>query len=112
MDILIVMFAGVLLGNRFFPPKYKELNEKLQVVCTALLIFTMGVSMGQRENFLGDLASMGWVSFLFFLIPAAMSTVFVWHMVTVAFARMSSMLTGRPMTRLRPITAARFPARS
>ena len=67
MDILIVMFAGVLLGNRFFPPKYKELNEKLQVVCTALLIFTMGVSMG-------------WVSFLFFLIPAAMSTVFVFFL--------------------------------
>ena len=80
MVILIVMFAGVLLGNRFFPPKYKELNEKLQVVCTALLIFTMGVSMGQRENFLGDLASMGWVSFLFFLIPAAMSTVFVFFL--------------------------------
>ena len=40
----------------------------------------MGVSMGQRENFLGDLASMGWVSFLFFLIPAAMSTVFVFFL--------------------------------
>lgn len=80
MDILIVMFAGVLIGNRFFPPKYKKMNERLQVICTALLIFTMGISMGQRENFLRELASMGWISFLFFLFPAVVSTIFVYFL--------------------------------
>ena len=33
-----------------------------------------------------------------------------WQMVTVALRCMSSMATGRPMTRLRPTTAARFPS--
>ena len=80
MDILIVMFAGVLVGNRFFPEKYRQLNERLQTVCLALLIFTMGISMGQRDNFLQDLTSMGWISFLFFLIPAVISTIFVYFL--------------------------------
>ena len=80
MDILIVMFAGVLVGNRFFAEKYRQLNERLQTVCTALLIFTMGISMGQRDNFLQDLTSMGWISFLFFLIPAVISTIFVYFL--------------------------------
>ena len=35
-----------------------------------------------------------------------------WQTVTVASAAIRSMATGRPMTRLRPMTTARFPARS
>ncbi|HJC48435.1 MAG TPA: LysO family transporter [Candidatus Lachnoclostridium pullistercoris] len=80
MDILIVMLAGVLIGNRFFPPSCKKWNERLQVACTALLIFTMGISMGQRENFLQELSQLGLTSFLFFLFPAAVSTIFVYFL--------------------------------
>ena len=78
MDILIVMFAGVLLGNRFFPPKYKELNEKLQVVCTALLIFTMGVSLGSRPGFLDEMGTMGLDSLIFALVPILLSVAVVY----------------------------------
>ncbi|MFQ7289560.1 MAG: hypothetical protein ACLRPV_12065 [Lacrimispora saccharolytica] len=78
MDILLVMCVGVLISNRFFPEKYKRFNAKLQVVCTVLLIFCMGVTLGSRENFLQELGSLGWTSFLFYLIPAGFSLILVY----------------------------------
>ena len=75
MDILLVMCVGVLIGNRFFPEKYKRFNAKLQVVCTVLLIFCMGVTLGSRENFLQELGSLGLTSFL---IPAGFSLILVY----------------------------------
>lgn len=78
MDILLVMCVGLLIGNRFFPEKYKRLNAKLQVVCTVLLIFCMGVTLGSRENFLQELGSLGVTSFLFYLIPAGFSLILVY----------------------------------
>lgn len=77
MDILLVMCIGVLVGNRFFPDKYKKVNEKLQVLCTVLLIFCMGVTLGSRENFLQELGTLGGTSFLFFVIPAGFSLILV-----------------------------------
>lgn len=78
MDILLVMCVGVLIGNRWFPQKYKRANELLQVACTVLLIFCMGVTLGGRNNFLEELASMGAVSFLFFLFPVGFSLMLVY----------------------------------
>ena len=52
MDVILVMLAGVLIGAKWFPERFKKQNETLQVVCTALLIFSMGVMLGQRENHL------------------------------------------------------------
>lgn len=78
MDILLVMCVGVLIGNRWFPQKYKKANELLQVACTVLLIFCMGVTLGGRSNFLEELASMGAVSFLFFLFPVGFSLILVY----------------------------------
>ena len=80
MDILIIMLAGVVIGNRLFPRKYRKLNERLQVICTALLIFTMGITLGQRENFVEELLSLGFTSFLLFLIPAVCSTILVFFL--------------------------------
>ena len=37
-----------------FPVKWKHINELLQTVCTLLLIFSMGVLLGSRENFLAS----------------------------------------------------------
>ena len=77
MSILVVMFAGVLVGALVFPEKYKKHNELLQVVCTVLLIFSMGVMLGRREGFLQQLASMGLLSLLFAVASIAASTVLV-----------------------------------
>lgn len=77
MDILLVMCVGILIGNRFFSHKYKKVNENLQLICTILLIFSMGVTLGRRENFLQELNMLGWHSFIFFLVPSLFSLIIV-----------------------------------
>ncbi len=77
MDILIIMCLGMIIGNRFFPEKYKTINEKLQLVCTLILIFSMGRMLGSRENFLEELFSLGLTSFLFFAVPSIFSIILV-----------------------------------
>lgn len=84
MDILIVMCLGVLVGNRIFPRKGKKLNEYLQLLCTLLLIFSMGVMLGSKENFFQELASLGITSFLFFLVPTVLS-IFAVYFLTKRF---------------------------
>jgi len=66
MDILIIMGIGIFIGLKFFPDKYKKKNEKMQMVCTILIIFSMGVMLGRRENFLQEITSLGLTSFLYF----------------------------------------------
>lgn len=80
MDVILVMLAGVLVGAKVFPERHKAKNEVAQVACTALLIFSMGVMLGKRDNFLGELAELGLASFLCFLIPAVFSTILVYFL--------------------------------
>ena len=47
-------------------------------MCTLVLIFSMGVMLGQRDNFLQDLFSLGAASFLMFLVPTVVSIVVVY----------------------------------
>ncbi len=77
MYLIPVMCLGILIGRWIFPEKYKKLNERLQTVCTIILIFCMGVTLGSRDNFLGELKALGIQSFLFFLIPTALSVILV-----------------------------------
>ena len=76
--MILVMAAGMLVGAKVFPERHKAKNEIAQAACTALLIFSMGVMLGKRENFLGELAELGLTSFLCFLIPAALSIILVY----------------------------------
>ena len=78
MEILLVMCAGVLVGAKLFPRKYAKLNERLQAGCTVLLIFAMGVMLGRRENFLRELAQLGWKSLVLCLLPVAGSVALVY----------------------------------
>ena len=78
MYILVVMCAGVLVGRFLFPEKKKRANEYLQTACTAVLIFAMGISLGQKEHFFSELLSLGGDSILFFAIPTLFSIVFVY----------------------------------
>lgn len=59
MLILLIMAAGVLIGMRWFPPSLQKYNSMLQAVCTSLLIFSMGVSLGSRPEFFDELQSIG-----------------------------------------------------
>ncbi len=80
MDIILVMLVGMAVGHFLFPKSWKRANEILQLLCTLGLIFSMGVMLGRKENFLAELTSMGLVSFLFFLIPTAFSVLLVYFL--------------------------------
>ena len=73
MGILIVMCIGILVGRFLVSPRFKKGNEYVSILCTFILIFSMGVMLGKKENFLEELSSLGFSSFLFFLIPAGCS---------------------------------------
>ncbi len=77
MAALIFMIFGFAVG-RVFPIRYKVLNERIQLLCTLILIFMMGVGMGQKEGFFSGLLSLGLRSFLFFLIPTILSVAVVY----------------------------------
>ena len=77
MDILITMCIGMIVGNKLFPRRYKKTTENLQVLCTILLIFSMGVKLGKRENFIQEISILGWNSFIFFFIPSLFSLIIV-----------------------------------
>lgn len=66
MDIILVMCIGILVGRFLVPQGMKKLNEQISMCCTWLLIFAMGVMLGEREGFLEDLSMLGVRSFLFF----------------------------------------------
>ena len=80
MDIILVMLIGMAVGRLLVPEAWKNGNEKLQLLCTLCLIFSMGVMLGRKEHFLDELFSLGIVSFLFFLIPTALSVLLVYYL--------------------------------
>ncbi len=80
MDILIVMCIGILVGKFIPVGKGYGINGKLQLICTLLLIFSMGVMLGAKEDFTEQLLNLGLTSFLFFLIPTALSVLFVYYL--------------------------------
>ena len=78
MKIFIIMGIGILIGRFLMIGKLKKWNERLAMLCTLLLIFSMGVMLGQKENFISELSSLGLKSFLFFLIHTVVSNIFVY----------------------------------
>ena len=77
MITICVMCAGILVGKFLFSERFKKGNELLQTLCTVLLIFAMGVTLGQKEDLFDDLASLGLDSLLFFALPTAASILIV-----------------------------------
>lgn len=80
MDVILVMLLGVLVGATVFPVKGRKINEKLQLICTLTLIFSMGLMLGRRENFFGELLDMGLISFVAFFFPVLFSVIFVYFL--------------------------------
>lgn len=80
MLILALMAVGVLIGMKWFPLEHSKKNATFQIICTALLIFCMGVKLGARPNLLRELATIGWQSAIFSLIPIATSVLVVYFL--------------------------------
>lgn len=80
MDILIIMCIGILVGRLAFLRRLKKKNEYLSLLCTFVLIFSMGVMLGEKDNFFEELSTLGVTSFLFFLIPTVLSVLLVYYL--------------------------------
>ena len=80
MDILIVMCIGILFGRIIFIRKHKKTVEYISLTCTFILIFSMGVMLGSRENFFDELSKLGITSFLFFALPTLLSIILVYYL--------------------------------
>ena len=78
MITLCVMCLGIIAGRYFFSDKFKTANGLLQTICTVLLIFSMGVTLGKKDNFFDILLSLGFDSFLYFAFPTAISVILVY----------------------------------
>lgn len=72
------MSIGILIGFKWFPQKYNAINSKLQLICTAVLIFSMGVLLGNRPNFFKDIKELGFESIVIAIIPIVLSIIFVY----------------------------------
>ena len=77
MEAIVFMLIGFVTG-RVFPARYKTFNERVQLLCTLVLIFLMGVGLGQRDGFFSGLFNLGVKSFLFFLILTVLSVASVY----------------------------------
>lgn len=78
MLTIAVMCLGVLVGATVFPQKLKAWSSRLQTAATALLIFTMGVGLGSRPDFLSEVAEIGLESLVLAVVPAALSVAVVY----------------------------------
>lgn len=78
MIILLAIALGVIIGAKFFPIKLKKLNEKVQVILIALLIFAMGISLGNRENIAKELFTLGFDSLVLAILPMIFSALLVY----------------------------------
>ena len=78
MLILLLMALGMVIGWRRLPEKLRIVNGWLQYVCIAVLIFAMGVRLGNDPAFFENLLSLGGKSLLFAVLPIAGSVVLVW----------------------------------
>ena len=94
MDILIVMCVGILVGRLFRSGRIKKVNELLSLACTFILIFAMGGTLGQRENFVREFLSLGGASFLFFALPTFFSIVFVYILTRHFMGRRKNEING------------------
>lgn len=84
MFILLIMAIGFVVGYIFFPNKKLKISEVIQMVAIYLLIFTMGVILGQDDTFFEKLHTLGLYSFIFAIVTIIFS-VFVVYFLTLKF---------------------------
>ena len=80
MLILAIMAVGAVVGFFLFPDKKLKWSERIQFTCTYLLIFSMGVILGSRENFLEELLHLGFNSLVFAVVSIIFSVILVYFL--------------------------------
>lgn len=90
MLILAIMALGVVVGFFIFPDRKLKWCERGQLICTCLLIFSMGVLLGSRENFISELLAIGVKSLVLAIIPIAFSVAVVYFLTKRFFYKESN----------------------
>lgn len=83
MEIFVAMALGVLLGATIFPERLKGANATLTLASTGLLIFCMGADLGARDEFIGQLANVGFSSIMLCLGPVVLSIAAVYALTSL-----------------------------
>lgn len=78
MWILGFIVLGALIAWFLFPPAGLKWVSPALTAVTAVLIFTLGLSLGADESFFSNLASLGVKSVVFALVPMGFSIGAVW----------------------------------
>ncbi|WP_302486462.1 hypothetical protein [uncultured Megamonas sp.] len=87
MDFLIetlIMIVGVVVGycllkvNEHKRILVASLNNKVQLIAVALIIFIMGINLGSMENFAHKMITMGLQSLVFAILPTLFSVILVY----------------------------------
>ncbi len=79
-----IMIAGICMGYVFLKcrqkvqKKIRYVNDKLQLICVALIIFVMGINLGSMENFVAKMLNMGIKSLIFAIVPTFLSIIIVY----------------------------------
>lgn len=80
MEVMLIMIIGIIIGLKIFPEKFHRQNQYLQIICVAILIFSMGVKLGSRENFLKEISEIGFSSLILAVIPILFSVILVYFL--------------------------------
>lgn len=80
MFILVIMALGAVVGFFLFPDKKLKWCERIQFICIYLLIFSMGIILGSRENFIEELMVLGANSFIFAVVSIIFSVILVFFL--------------------------------
>ena len=76
--IFIVLGIGFFIGFRgFLNEKALKWNGKIQTLWLIILIFSMGVGIGNNKEVIGNLPKLGGQAFVFALLSVAGSVIFV-----------------------------------
>ncbi len=85
-SILIYLVVGAVLGATIFPRRLLWANNRLITIGLALVLFTMGASLGGSPTLLADLAAAGSQAAVLAVAATAGSVLVVW-LLTRLFVR-------------------------
>ena len=80
----LIMVLGVIAGFSLLKVKdhrriaVVNLNNKVQLIAVALIIFIMGINFGSMEDFAHKMLTMGLQSLVFAIIPTVFSVIIVY----------------------------------